>query len=60
MSGTDDVVTDFNSLKTIPVLLKTNTGYNSWFLTSSYGEADTQGLDKLRRYTHRDSIEPCN
>lgn len=47
MDGTDDVVTDFNSLKIIPVLLKTNTGYNSWFLTSSYGEADTQGLDKL-------------
>jgi len=47
MSETDDIVTDFNSLKIIPVLLKTNTGYNSWFLTSSYGEADTQGLDKL-------------
>jgi hypothetical protein len=47
MEESDEVVMDFDTLDMIPVLLKTNTGYNSWFLTSSFGEADTQGLDKL-------------
>lgn len=43
----EPILKDFSQLDNIPVMLKINTGYNSWFPTSSYGEADTQGLDKL-------------
>jgi hypothetical protein len=34
-------------LTDIPVLLKNNTAYNSWFPQSPFGEADTQGLETI-------------
>lgn len=37
----------FSKMEDIPVVLKNNTPYNSWFPKSAYGEADTQGLDLM-------------
>ena len=37
----------FGEMKDIPVVLKNNTAYNSWFPKAPYGEADTQGLDTI-------------
>ena len=36
-----------SKLKKIPVVLKNNTAYNSWFPLSPYGQADTQGLETI-------------
>lgn len=41
----DEIVEAYSTLNKIPVQLKNNTAYNSWFPTSPYGEADTQGLE---------------
>lgn len=41
------VNTLFEGMTNIPVILKNNTSYNSWFPNSVFGEADTQGLDSL-------------
>jgi hypothetical protein len=37
----------FSKLSRIPVLLKNNTPYNSWFPSSPFGEADTQGIELI-------------
>lgn len=39
--------TVFSKMNDIPVVLKNNTPYNSWFPKAVYGEADTQGLDLM-------------
>jgi len=39
--------TTFENLSDIPVILKNNTAYNTFFTQSPYGEADTQGIDTI-------------
>lgn len=43
----EDVNRVFDKLTRIPVLLKNNTAYNSWFPSSPFGEADTQGIELI-------------
>jgi len=43
----DAQVTDFSNLNEIPVVLKNNTAYNSFFPNAPFGEADTQGMDMI-------------
>lgn len=43
----EEVIDAYDKLDKIPVILKNNTAYNSWFPSSPYGEADTQGLETI-------------
>ena len=42
-----DTIYEFEGLTEIPVVLKNNTAYNSFFPNAPFGEADTQGLDMI-------------
>ena len=41
------IITDFESLHDLPVILHNNTAYNTFFPNAPYGEPDTQGLDLI-------------